>query len=354
MASIIPDPGPAPAVTPLGGIVTQSGSFTVAAGAKVLGQNLGRLYSVTAAGSTLTNNGTLWGETTGTQLSLASGSGLALVNAGLIYLHGVDQVTLLDTPGAITNSGSIFLISDAGTHVGLISQSAIVLTNSGLLAVQSLSGAAAAIDGALGATIVNTASGTILAEGAVSAIAINLAQAGDASAALPTVDNAGLIEAHSTDPAGISYGIVAGHASGGADATIRNSGVIRADVAILGVDTGAVPLASGPVEHVTNLAGGEINGRIDLGSGNDVLANAGTINGDVQMGAGADTLSGAGTINGLWSTWAGIMTVSPGRPPMIAPAAGAAMIPWRAAPGMICCSAGSATMCCAAMPATMA
>ena len=299
MASIIPGPGTKPAVTPISGPVAQAGSFTVAAGTKVLGQDTGRLYQVAAAGSTLTNNGTLWAETSGAQLTLATGTGLALTNSGLIYLHGADQVTLLDLAGAVTNSGSIYLVSDSGSHLGLVSPAAIQLTNSGLLAVQSLGGDATAIDGALGATIVNAVGGRILAEGAVSATVVKLLQAGDASAVLPTVDNRGLMEAHATDPAGTSWGIVAGHAAGGADVTIRNSGIIRADVAILGLDTGATVLPNGPVEHVVNLAGGEINGLISLNSGNDAVDNAGTINGDVLLGAGADTFAGAGTVNGL-------------------------------------------------------
>ncbi|MES2492969.1 MAG: calcium-binding protein [Pseudomonadota bacterium] len=297
MASIIPGPGVPPAVAPLAVPVSQSVSFTIAADATVLGQDIDRLFQIATLNATLTNRGTLWATTVGARLVLASGAGLALDNGGLIHLRGHGQVTLIESAGPVTNRGAIFLISDVGAALGLGGSPALQMANTGLLAVQSLQGDATGIEAGRGAAIVNGSSGRILVEGEIAAAAIKLVGGGDPSAAPARIENSGLIEAHVTGSAAVSLGIVAAE-RGAEGLSIYNSGTIRADVAILG--WGASDAASGgAADLVSNLGGGTLNGQVWLGPGHDVLDNAGVINGDVLLGAGADIFTNAGTVNGF-------------------------------------------------------
>ena len=147
MPSIIPPLPDEPQVTPAAEPIVVSGNHTVAAGTIHYSTGLDRLFNNSGTYPTLTNNGTLWAETTGPQLWLATGYRTSLVNNGTIVLHGDNQVTLIGSPGQVTNTGSIYIISEHGVYPGLDSDLDAVFTNSGLFAVQSFGGEATAIRG---------------------------------------------------------------------------------------------------------------------------------------------------------------------------------------------------------------
>ena len=145
-----------------------------------------------------------------------------------------------------------------------------------------------------GAHLVNQAGGRILAE-AWDATGVNFSGTG-------ALDNAGLIEAESTHPGIASVGVRAMGTSNpyGQFFQLTNSGIIRADVAILGVDDAIAMNMQEVAQHVTNQAGGVINGLIYLNRGDDVVTNQGVINGSVFMGEGNDVVdTNGGTINGI-------------------------------------------------------
>lgn len=295
MTSIIPDPGPAPSGTPLNATLAVSGDITVANGSTVYMVGANMVWSSQSSGLTLTNNGTIWLDNTASPYAFVSNAyRMALVNHGLIYLHGDGEVAFNPTPAGIINTGEIFGINDNGSYAMIRSDVEADVTNSGLIAAQSHTGNATAISGYASAHVVNSAGGQILAEGSQLAIAIYANQASGA-----VLDNAGTITAHATAANGTSYGVIVAHMGAWDDVTITNSGTITADVAILGTNDTIAFIDPGPVENVVNKAGGTINGLIFLDTGDDSIANDGTINGNVGMGEGNDHFSGAGTVKGV-------------------------------------------------------
>ncbi len=77
--------------------------------------------------------------------------------------------------------------------------------------------------------------------------------------------------------------------------TIENRGVITADFAIRALDSWSIDNSP---ENVIN--SGTLNGKVDLGRGDDVLTNTGWINGVVDLGWGSNSYFGAGALGGVF------------------------------------------------------
>src|SRR5215213_4345616 len=265
MPSIIPDPGPPPAVEPITESITFDNTYsTIAAGTQIYATGIFSIFFLLDANAPITNNGTLWLESGGTFAWL--GRNPDLTNSGLIYLHGIDFSEVSPLGDYLVNSGSIFSICDSGTARVINSDVLpVFVSNSGLLATQSFgidnmpgpdrpTGNAFTIDALGNLWLVNDVPGRILAEAYDTAIAIS-APAGE-------VHNLGLIEANATGPDGMSVGVYLWQSLTGS--TITNSGTIRADIAIYGAGNSVYS-----VEQVENQASGVIDGFVSLGLGND-------------------------------------------------------------------------------------
>jgi hypothetical protein len=150
-------------------------------------------------------------------------------------------------------------------------------------------GQAIGVYAANGARLTNRADAMIVAEGVLETTAVHLSQRGE-------VINAGVIEARSLTAGDLSYGIRLGYFAT-EFATIVNSGIIRADVAITASLITPNPFVTGGVS-IRNDVGGLIAGAIQLVGGDNVIDNAGTIAGRVTTGTGADRVTNGATIAG--------------------------------------------------------
>jgi hypothetical protein len=304
--SIIPSPGPAPTVTPRGEFLVFDNERTVAAGEviHVRGDNVVFRPTYTGSGARLVNNGVIWLDSGMPQAFLISNGAHNIVNGGTIYIRGQSQVSLAPgTPhlNSLTNTGSIFVISEGGFARGIETPTfTATIENSGLIAVQSLGlnpnqlsiANAIGIDAGNTVSFVNNAAGRLLVEAYGLAIGVSTSAANAGTA--PIVNNAGLIEAAATGEDGISIGIEIVN-PGYNVARIVNTGTIRADIAIF-----AAPQAASvvnPQEIVENRAGGVIVGTVFLDDGDDELINDGFINGTVRLGDGNDIYRGSGAVS---------------------------------------------------------
>jgi hypothetical protein len=321
--TILPSPGAPGIAANTPATIVATGDFTIAAGdvrfanaLAVGGFELAGFYGRFlvfdgATTSTFTNNGTLWNRITnatadGNQniglytLGLAANNGKIVIelNAGLAYgvvVNG-DSITSGAANG-LTNAGQIFALTDLGSAFGVLNENFVhPVVNSGLIAAHAGTGIAEAVDIRNGGNVVNQAGGAIIAEG-VDATAVYLGRGifvMDDTA--PALSNAGLIEAVSLNPDNASVGVLAAHLDFEA-MNIVNSGTIDADYAIYA--TADATSSQKGTETVTNQAGGQINGVIFLGLGDDHVVNQGTINGIVAMDEGNDSVdNSAGVING--------------------------------------------------------
>jgi Ca2+-binding RTX toxin-like protein len=162
------------------------------------------------------------------------------------------------------------------------------LDNDGLIAARADAGhLATAVVRETGGYLLNGAGGAILAEGG-QAIAVDMrAGVEDADPADGAqIVNAGTIAALALGDAP-SIAILLAHAPEQA-LDIANSGIMRGDLAIA-----VAPDSDAAAEAIDNLAGGRIEGIIDLGGGDDAVLNSGTIIGDVRLGAGSDRYDGS-------------------------------------------------------------
>ena len=324
--SIIPSPGAAPGGPDSDEFIFPAGRTTIPEGQVLYWRDIGYTPLVAEDDSELVNNGTLWFDINERQdgeaydfriLIYGSPYNFSLVNNGLMYVHAHSSTHLVDTsiysPTSYVNTGSIFAVSDIGEAKVILGNETTLVENSGIIAAQTLgyddgivgTGTATAID-ATGTgyrynSIVNHATGQILAEAPFQAIAVHVAGAGssqevNSTPGTPIVDNAGLIEAATTDAQGISFGIVM-ESFDGYTSYIVNSGTIRADFAVYATSYGSLDVDN-PSEYVVNEAGGKIFGAIALFDGEDTVENHGVINGIVQMGDDADHYFGTGRVNG--------------------------------------------------------
>jgi Ca2+-binding RTX toxin-like protein len=312
--SIIPPPPPPPP-TPnwTAPIHIANGTYTQAAGTYVYSTQWNPMI-VGDYSPTLVNDGTIWMDgspapNTHSSLWQYNATVIAdVVNHGTMVVRAAtapfyDQIWALVSYDfqKFTNTGQVYAWAQGGRALALLSYYTPSIVNSGLIAAYVDSGLAIGISVQSGGGIQNQAGGRILAEGPV-AIAITFYNAnlpfGWGSDA--QVINAGLIQAASTNVDIASIGIGVSHAS---DQIfhIVNSGTITAEIAI--IDQSSSEGNFSPVQLstqiVTNQASGVINGDILLDRGNDQIDNSGRINGDVLLGEGNDRFdSTGGTING--------------------------------------------------------
>lgn len=289
-ALIIPDPGPAPTAPDRTEEIFVSGEFTpftFGADEIFFATDLPTMLRA-GLGNTITNNGIVWLETDRPQVFFVVADQPEIYNNGTIYLRSASQVALNNGADRVVNTGDIFTVSESGWARVVQAGRFALVENSGTMAARTLEstlesngGNATTIWSNNGAIINNLATGQILAEAPDVAIAIEI-NGSDLDTGDPGVTNRGLIEAVSTGPNGISFGVI-----GASGTSIENYGTIRAEIAILGAG------------DILNAAGGMIEGLVIQESAADVIRNDGQIIGDVYTGAGDDTFSGMGEVDGF-------------------------------------------------------
>ncbi|MGA0602277.1 FG-GAP-like repeat-containing protein [Caulobacter sp. KR2-114] len=304
--SIIPSPG-TPGVaanTTVQPLIDHD--FTVNAGQTLYTTTLDTLFAndgLQTNYSTFTNAGSLWNVETGRDAFIIYAFNFGtIVNQGLTVAQSTDNDAAAyfvesTFQGGLTNTGRIYAIAPQGTAIGESDWSPNpTVLNSGLIAAQGRG--AYAVERWNGGAVVNGATGDILAEGgAGGAVAVYLGRGHFGDPGHADVNNAGLIEAASTDPSVASVAIDLSSLDV-ENMTVLNSGRIVGDYAIY-VDDGAFsPPAKSP-DYVVNTSSGEIDGEISLGLGDDHVTNQGQIVGYVDMGDGNDVFDNtAGRLTG--------------------------------------------------------
>lgn len=288
---------------------------------------------------TLANAGTVWNRSTidsviAVEADQLNNSGTIVAEVGAytgplsssfniaqaVVLRGT-MISLGPSNPAFINSGSIFAIAEENNSIAVYSSSVRqTFVNSGLIAAQatasddpSTSGGAQGIRLNNGGYVVNQAGGRILVEGESLAIGVYIGRGSHPAFDYgPEVNNAGLIQAVSTNPGVRSIGIYAvnlgvqvsnlGQTVVMETLAIVNSGTIRADIAIYAPSDSGTGVTSRLInpQTITNEAGGLIEGDIQLFRGDDILINRGTIIGRIELGEDNDLLdSSGGTVTGL-------------------------------------------------------
>ena len=216
-----------------------------------------------------------------------SASDAPLINNGVVQVRSGSGIGMAGS--TLVNNGLVEVISDAGTVIGLGASSGLTfrpsVVNNGTVFVSS--GSTSANDR------VAAGIGSVASDGMVT--------------------NTGAITAIAT--AGRSYGIVVFPNSSNvyAAATIVNTGVITADVAVNGTEgmgtigltienrgqiNGALIRDRG-VDNIANQVGAIWRGDWTLGADSNVARNAGAIVGALSLGAGGDLFDGrGGTVSG--------------------------------------------------------
>lgn len=293
---IIPDIGSAPDVTPTTEeIFLPEGGYTIGAGEVFLVNDLPTLLRVQEGRVPIVNEGTVWIDSDQPNVFFVVGFYPDITNHGLIYVRGPNQVQINFGANNYVNTGTMVAVSEFGVAHAIRSDIQSNVENSGLIAAQARFSSAYTINSFNGSYVINHEGGQILAEAYDTAVAI-FSRGSDRNVGDPIVTNHGLIEAHSTGPDGISFGVYVSQV-GHAPATIVNSGTIRADVAIYATYNTTTRIEA--VDHVFNLSGGVIEGLIFLDTGDDIIENDGTIIGDILMGENSDTYSGDGRVQGV-------------------------------------------------------
>jgi Ca2+-binding RTX toxin-like protein len=272
--------------------------------------------------STLNNAGIIWNSSTiygatGTRTGHITNSGWIIAESTLgpdPLPSGFDYGTAVAVQAAnsLANSGTIYAFA-TGFARAVSAVATATIDNSGTIAARAVVAPNANVGGAGGyaigieitgaaVEIVNQASGSIVAEGP-QAVAISMIE-GVYNLDDVSITNHGLIEAVSTNSAFPSMAISIGTIFTSHNSVV-NDGTIRGDIAIFAADVPGLnlPVIGLPIlstQIVRNLAGGLIDGAIDLNLGDDALYNAGTIVGHVDLGDGWDLFDGTGgTVDGL-------------------------------------------------------
>lgn len=311
-ASIIPSPGE-PGIAPnFDNVVTMNEGYTVPAGTTYYTTSLYWMFTSTTLGSVLVNNGALWNIGGNSEIVRSQNFGLVF-NSGLMVADSpagfAIAVYVFSNFGGLFNYGRIFALADDSWATGVEDWSSYgAFFNSGLIAVQSLqavgpfdiSVTARGVQRTNGGRVLNTETGSILAEGAI-ANAISLGRGHTVPPGWKDeadLENAGRIEARSTDPLHPSVAVAASSLDTEI-MTVLNSGMIRGDIAI--AMGGQVSIGPQRAKTIINYASGLIDGAINLGVFNETLFNLGRIEGDVNLAGGSDFLFNAGTMVGTVS-----------------------------------------------------
>ncbi|HMJ92882.1 MAG TPA: M10 family metallopeptidase C-terminal domain-containing protein, partial [Allosphingosinicella sp.] len=307
MPSIIPSPGAPPGSPNVASTIELSADYSLAAGTILFADAIAVLFRTAGLQFpyySLVNAGTLWNRTANGASVVDTYNFGSIRNSGLIVAEATNgsarAISVGSAFGGLTNSGQIFALSTGGLASGIEiwAGSGIDIVNSGLIAARS-DHEAWAISRYNGGRVVNDATGSILAEGA-NAIAIFLGRGHltpPGQPELADIDNAGRIEAVSTDPSEASVAILL---EGLEHETMRvvNSGVIRGDYAIFASGYGFSPPQRND-DTIINRGSGLIEGIISLEMGNDRIVNEGTIQGYVDLFDGEDVFDNSlGTLIG--------------------------------------------------------
>ena len=309
MSTIIPSPGPAPSISPnVTSTIYIDHDYSVDASTLLYAKSISNTFQLSGLQGTyynLTNAGTIWSTNEVNLFLLYSYNFGFITNSGSMVSQSISGATttieVASSFAGLSNSGSIYAIAGGGEANAIDDYSASKITNSGLIVAQSTKDAEA-ISRNNGGQVVNTASGSILAEGA-GAIAVFLGRGSItgkgpdlSNPGVADIQNAGLIEAHSTDPTQASVALYLSHLEN-ENMVVFNSGILRGDYAIY-ADAGSFSPVQKAVETIVNQAGGTIVGEVYLGLGDDVLINQGSMNSYVDMGEGNDRFD---TSAGHWS-----------------------------------------------------
>ncbi len=281
------------------GIQLQSVDYVVATGTTLFSDGLSASMFIDygfGKFSTFSNSGIVWTSGIGATV-LRAHNFERLDNAGILVAEATAgqafTVSIESTfRQGLHNSGSIYAIATGGAAYTVQDWSTGIFANSGLIAAKS-DISAVAIYRHNGGTVANSETGRILAEspGATGLIFIGAPRAAPGMEDPPTLFNAGLIEAVSTDAGQASTAILVTTLASQLF-RLENSGTIRADFAIYSSTSWFSPVQASP-QSITNLSGGLIEGIIWLGLGDDVIVNTGVIRGDVSMGDGNDLFDNA-------------------------------------------------------------
>lgn len=289
--------------------------LNVEAGVTVDGFGLAMTNSLAGPNAvTITNNGTI--QVNDSNTATAGGGDAALyitADGNPVIYSGTGNISNLGTGdgfGVVLNNGAS-LNATIGGNVSATTN-AIDVQNNGAGAVTinssgtvSSEGTAIVVTGTTGATAINVTAGSVTS--ADEGISYFSADSGAVSVAL----------SGGADVTGTSFGI--GLTSSGAKTvTIGAGSVVSGDTEVIGafggstltvtnsgtigtIDDVAVITGFGTVATINNLAGGVLNGNVDLSDGADTITNAGTWNatGAQNFYAGADLVSNqaGGVIN---------------------------------------------------------
>ncbi|HEY0044053.1 MAG TPA: M10 family metallopeptidase C-terminal domain-containing protein, partial [Allosphingosinicella sp.] len=276
----------------------------VAAGTRIYA-SLQRLYWGGYNNASISNSGTIWNIAPDNVGSAVAGFYIYEVrNAGLIVVEAPKGnaygISVGSGGSLVQNSGQVYAIA-AGNAVGIEHwDPGVWVDNSGLVAAYAPSGTAGGVGDAVGVAMFNgghlenRAGASILAEG-LSASAIIFSRGHMADPGIAEIRNAGRIEAFATGAGSESVAILTG-ALTPETLRVENSGIIRAGVAYRSSsDLGYSPPQQ-PRDELRNLSGGEIYGLIDTRLGADTLINRGLVRGELRMGEGDDLVDTAGGI----------------------------------------------------------
>jgi Ca2+-binding RTX toxin-like protein len=287
-----------------------TGGTTIIADGGQAFASVNRLFWSNENGGTFINRGTIWNVGAANSFTLGGWYLDIIENYGLIVAeaqNGNAEAVFVGSGGDyVYNEGQIFALAK-GNAIGVEHwQPGVIVTNLGLIAAYASgpsTGGAGGVGDAIalalynGGAIANDAGAAILAEG-VTATAVIINEG--------TIRNAGRIEAYATGGTLEATAILSA-ALTQASVTVENSGLIRADVAYYSTSEYGFSPPQQPTDHIVNLAGGEIYGRIETRLGADIIDNAGAIHGTILLGEGADRLDSInGTLDGYadlgWGT----------------------------------------------------
>jgi Ca2+-binding RTX toxin-like protein len=312
--SLVVPPSPLGISPNVGHTIVVSTNFNLAAGGvryakniqdQILGSFSGNcLLYCTDYQVVINNAGTVWLQRTTADNVTTILSAARVVNSGLIVseiqAQGFGNATAIDlqridssfSSPSLNNSGSIFALNDGLWAYGVRSSVDVYIVNSGTIAARS-NEIAAGIHIDYG-YIANNVGGLIEAE-AHHAYGVWLQSV--YGQPVPAVDNAGTIQAASTDPNTHAVGIFI-QANDNAQNWIVNRGLIQADHAIE-EDSWYLNYIHHSDDLIQNEQGGQIVGDVLLDLGDDTLINKGSIVGKVVMGYGDDTVdTSLGSISG--------------------------------------------------------
>lgn len=285
-----------------------SGTRIIANGERVY-SSLTRLFSGDSDFGSLVNAGRIWNVFSGNVSTAIFGYYIDRIeNSGLIVSEAPNgnayAISVASGGSMVHNSGQIYAIANGNAVTIGHWDPNVLVDNSGLIVAYAPTASSAGVGDAVavamynGGLLRNGVGGSILAEG-LSATAVIFSRGDLFDPMVPHIRNAGRIEAVATG------GVLESVAIATAALTpefmrVENSGLIWADIAYISRSELGYSPPQQPRDEISNLAGGQIYGRIETRLGDDRLINAGSIHGQVLMGEGADLVdSSTGLLTGI-------------------------------------------------------